>query len=69
MESSALESSSARMYRAAATELYGEPYRPIDDVLSEIDAIRDDEVAAMAHAFFAPDRQTVLSLGPVPGTA
>jgi len=64
-----LESSSARMYRAAATELYGEPYRPIDDVLSQIDAIRDDEVAAMAQAYFAPDRQTVLSLGPVPGTA
>jgi hypothetical protein len=29
-----LERSSSRMYRAAATELYGEPYRPIDDVLA-----------------------------------
>ncbi|MFN8667314.1 MAG: pitrilysin family protein [Gemmatimonadaceae bacterium] len=64
-----LESSSSRMYRAAATELYGEPYRPIDDVLAQIDAIRDEEVAAMAAAFFAPDLQTVLSLGPGPGAA
>ncbi len=64
-----LESSSSRMYRAAATELYGEPYRPIDDVLSQIDAIGADEVAALAAAFFDPDRQTVLSLGPAPGSA
>ena len=64
-----LESSSSRMYRAAATELYGEPYRPIDDVLSQIDAIRDEEVAAIAAAFFAPELQTVLSLGPGPGAA
>lgn len=64
-----LESSSSRMYRAAATELYGEPYRPIDDVLSQIDAIGDDEVAAMAAEFFDPERQTVLSLGPAPGLA
>ena len=64
-----LESSSARMYRAAATELYGEPYRPIDDVLSQIDAIRDDEVAAVSAAFFDPDLQSVRSLGPGPGPA
>jgi predicted Zn-dependent peptidase len=64
-----LESSSSRMYRAAATELYGEPYRPIDDVLSQIEAIRGEEVAEMAAAFFAPDLQTVLSLGPGPGPA
>ena len=64
-----LESSSSRMYRAASTELYGEPFRPIDDVLSQIDAIRDEDVAALAHAYFHPDRQTVLSLGPGPGAA
>ncbi|MCC6772820.1 MAG: insulinase family protein [Gemmatimonadaceae bacterium] len=64
-----LESSSARMYRAAATELYGEPYRPIDDVLLQIDALQVDEVSAMAAAFFDPDQQTVLSLGPEPRAA
>lgn len=64
-----LESPSSRMYRAASTELYGEPYRPIDDLLSQIDAIREEEVAAVAATFFAPELQTVLSLGPGPGTA
>lgn len=64
-----LESSSSRMYRAAATELYGEPYRPIDEVLSQIEAIRAEEVAEMAATYFAPELQTVLSLGPGPGPA
>jgi predicted Zn-dependent peptidase len=31
-----MESVSARMYRAASTELYGEPYRTLDEVLAEI---------------------------------
>jgi predicted Zn-dependent peptidase len=57
------------MYRAAATELYGEPYRPIDEVLSQIEAIRAEEVAEMAATYFAPELQTVLSLGPGPGPA
>jgi len=38
-------------------------------VLSQIGAIRDEEVAAMAAAYFVPELQTVLSLGPGPGTA
>jgi len=63
-----MESSSSRMYRAASTELYGEPYRPIDEVLAEIDALRDEDVAAVAASFFAPEQQTVLSLGPEPST-
>lgn len=61
-----LESPSSRMYRAAATELYGDPYRPIDEVLSLIDAIRVEDVAAVCGEYLAPERQTVLSLGPEP---
>lgn len=64
-----LESPSSRMYRAASTELYGEPYRSIDDVLSQVDVIRVEEVAAIAATVFAPEQQTVLSLGPGPGAA
>lgn len=64
-----LESPSSRMYRAASTELYGEPYRSIDDVLSQVDAVRVEEVAAIAATVFAPEQQTVLSLGPGPGAA
>ena len=59
-----LESPSSRMYRAAGTELYGEPFRTLDETLALIDAISEDDVAAVAAEFFAPDRQTILSLGP-----
>ena len=59
-----LESVSSRMYRAASVELYGEPYRTLDELLALIDAITVDEVAAVARDFFNPDRMAVVSLGP-----
>lgn len=59
-----LESVSARMYRAAAVELYGEPYRSLDETLALVNAVTADEIAELAREFFAPERQTVLSLGP-----
>jgi len=59
-----LESVSARMYRAAAVELYGEPYRTLDETLALVNAITVDDIAAVAREYFAPERQTVLSLGP-----
>jgi len=58
-----LESVSSRMYRAAAVELYNEPYKPLDELLGEIDRIDGDTVAAICRDFFAPDAHTVLSLG------
>ena len=61
-----LESVSARMYRAAAVELYGEPYWTLDEALARVDAITAADVAAVARDCFAPDQQTVLSLGPAP---
>src|SRR4029077_17743852 len=59
-----LESVSSRMYRAASVELYGEPYRTLDELLALIDAITVDDVARVARQYFDPDRFTVLSLGP-----
>jgi len=59
-----LESASARMYRAAAVELYGEPYRTLDETLALVNAVTAEEIAELARDFFAPERQTVLSLGP-----
>jgi predicted Zn-dependent peptidase len=59
-----LESVSARMYRAAGVELYGEPYKTLDEMIAEIEAITEAEIAAVARDFFAPERQTVVSLGP-----
>lgn len=59
-----LESPSSRLYRAAATELYGEPFRGLDEVLAMIDAITPEAVAEVTRAFFDPDQLTVLTLGP-----
>ena len=59
-----LESPSSRMYRAAGVELYGEPYRTLDEVLALIDAIDAETVSAICKTFYAPARQTLLSLGP-----
>jgi predicted Zn-dependent peptidase len=61
-----LESVSSRMYRAAGVELYDEPFRGLDEVLALIDGITADQVAAVAREFFAPERHTVVSLGPEP---
>jgi predicted Zn-dependent peptidase len=59
-----LESPSSRMYRAAGVELYGEPYRTLDEVLALVDAIDTETVAAICKTYFAPGRQTLVSLGP-----
>jgi predicted Zn-dependent peptidase len=59
-----LESVSARMYRAAGVELYGEPYKTLDEMIAEIESVSESDVAAVAREFFAPERQTVVSLGP-----
>jgi predicted Zn-dependent peptidase len=61
-----LESPSSRMYRAAAVELYGEPHRSLDEMLALVDEISADSVHELARDFFAPDRQTVVTLGPGP---
>jgi predicted Zn-dependent peptidase len=59
-----LESVSSRMYRAASVELYGEPYRTLDELLALIDAISVEDVGRVAQAFFKPEQMTVVSLGP-----
>jgi len=59
-----LESPSSRMYRAAGVELYGEPYRTLDEVLALVDAIDTETVAAICKTYFAPGQQTLVSLGP-----
>jgi len=59
-----LEGVTSRMYRAAAVELYGQPFRPLDEVLAAVDAISDDVVAEVCRDYFDPRAQTVVSLGP-----
>jgi len=59
-----LESPTSRMYRAAGTELYGEPFRTLDELLVLIDAIDSQTVAELCKTYYAPGRQTLVSLGP-----
>jgi predicted Zn-dependent peptidase len=59
-----LESVTSRMYRCASVELYGEPYRSLDEMLALIDAVSPEQIAGVARDYFAPERQTVVSLGP-----
>jgi predicted Zn-dependent peptidase len=64
-----LESPTARMYRAAAVDLYGEPYRSLDEMLALIDAIEPTTIHQLATEYFMPTVQTVVSLGPGAGPA
>lgn len=59
-----MESVSSRMYRAAASELFGEPWMTLDQLLRQVDDITLDGTRAACEEFFAPDRQTVIHLGP-----
>ena len=59
-----LESPTSRMYRAAGVELYGEPYRTLDEVLALVDAIDVETVAEICGTFYRPEAQTLVSLGP-----
>ncbi len=59
-----LESPVSRMSRLATLALHGEDYRPLDAILAEIDRVTPEDVAAITSEFFAPERQTVVRLGP-----
>lgn len=59
-----LESPGARMHRLAGFVLHDDRYRPLGEMLADIDAVTADEAAATAAEFFAPERQTVVRLGP-----
>jgi predicted Zn-dependent peptidase len=59
-----LESPSARMGRLAGFTLHDDHYRPLDQMLAEIDAVTAEVVAGVAAEFFPAERQTVVRLGP-----
>ena len=59
-----LESPTARMYRLAGQAVHGERYRSLDETLGHIAALTPAVVAEAAAEFFAPDRQTLVWLGP-----
>lgn len=59
-----LESPASRMARLAGFVLHDDGYRTLDQMLAEIAAVTAEDVAAVAAEFFAPDRQTIVRLGP-----
>jgi predicted Zn-dependent peptidase len=59
-----LESASARLHRLAGTELYGEPFRTLDEIAALVEAVTLDDVASLAAAYCQPAEQIVLRLGP-----
>ena len=59
-----LESPTARMYRLAGQAVHGESYRSLDQTLAAVAALTPRESADVAAEFFAPDRQTLVWLGP-----
>lgn len=63
-----LESPSSRMHRLAATVLYQDRYRRLDEILTEIDAVDGDTVAALLAEYFDPSRWTAVRLGPLSST-
>ena len=60
-----LEGVSSRLYRAAEVALYDEPYRPVDALLAELDAVTPAQVRGACAACLDPSQCSVLSLGPV----
>ena len=44
--------------------MHGEPYRRLDATLAEIAALTPERAAEVAAEFFAPERQTLVWLGP-----
>jgi predicted Zn-dependent peptidase len=59
-----LESAGSRMQRAASCELYGEPFRSVDEVIQRIESVTTADALAVAQKWFGPERQTILTLGP-----
>jgi predicted Zn-dependent peptidase len=62
------ESVGARMNRLAMRELYQEPFRTVDEVIARIEGVTSADVLAVAQAWFAPARQTIVELGPAQTT-
>jgi predicted Zn-dependent peptidase len=59
-----LESTSARLQRLAGLALYDEPYQTLDEICRRIEAVTEDEVAEICREYYAPEKQTVVRLGP-----
>ena len=60
----ALESTGARMNRLGSHILGGVPLLSVDEVIARIDAVTQDDLAALALELFAPERLSAAGIGP-----
>jgi predicted Zn-dependent peptidase len=60
----ALESTGARMNRLGSEILAGAPLLSLDEVVERIDAVTLEDVAALAHELWAPERLSGAGIGP-----
>jgi predicted Zn-dependent peptidase len=59
-----MEGVHSHMYRAAAVDLFDEPWMSLDALLAQVNAVTLEVANAACAEFFHPDRQTVVQLGP-----
>ncbi|MGI8713435.1 MAG: M16 family metallopeptidase [Solirubrobacteraceae bacterium] len=60
----ALESTGARMNRLGSEILAGAPLMGLDEVVERIEAVSLDDLAALAHELWAPERLSAAGIGP-----
>ena len=60
----ALESTGARMNRLGSEVLAGMPLMELDEVQERIEAVTLDDLSALAHELWAPERLTASGIGP-----
>jgi predicted Zn-dependent peptidase len=60
----ALESTGARMNRLGAEVLTDTPLMELDELQERIEAVTLDDLAALAHELWAPERLTAAGIGP-----
>ena len=60
-----LESTSSRMSRLAKQELYFDSFFSLDEMLSAIDAVGEEEVQALIHRLLDEEQLSMLTLGPL----
>jgi len=63
------ESVSSRMVHVAHEEIYRGTYTPPEELVLRVMAVTRDQVADVATRYLAPERFTLVALGPAPGGA
>jgi len=60
-----LESTANRMLRLTKDEIYLSRYVPLDEIISSIDNVKEEDIAALAERFLDPSSSSISIVGPV----